>query len=347
MNIVWLSSRVLGSDLCSTTQIQLANGLVSKGHSVDFYSPGNSVANAFNHHSIERSSRRGFQARSVVKKLHEHLDEINSADVVLIDWPIFSQAKKIKPPVVLIDRGPPADNGILAMLQWRPWRKAWSITNKGTTVSSAHRNFVIEQTKYTNDSIKIIPAGVDLDLFQPAKKEGPIKLAYHGRVDVHRGVMSLPMVLAGLQLQGIDATLHIHGSGNAVERLRNIGMDGLVVTDAIPHEDLAAKLATYDIGFLPMPDHKVWSLASPLKRSEYLASGMVVCGIDHAGHQIEGSGDWMQLFSQKEFITSTVDWIKSLDRDALENLQNESRKYAEENLSWSHSVDALESMILS
>ena len=37
MNIVWLSSRVLGSDLCSTTQIQLANGLVSKGHSVDFY----------------------------------------------------------------------------------------------------------------------------------------------------------------------------------------------------------------------------------------------------------------------------------------------------------------------
>ena len=35
------------------------NGLVSKGHSVDFYSPGKSVANSFNHHSIERSSRRG------------------------------------------------------------------------------------------------------------------------------------------------------------------------------------------------------------------------------------------------------------------------------------------------
>ena len=120
MRVFWLSSRVLGSDLCSTTQIQLANGLVSKGHSVDFYSPGKSVANSFNHHSIERSSRRGFQARSVVKKLHGHLGEINSADVVLIDWPIFSIANKIKPPVVLIDRGPPADNGILAKLQWRP-----------------------------------------------------------------------------------------------------------------------------------------------------------------------------------------------------------------------------------
>jgi len=347
MNIVWLSSRVLGSDLCSTTQIQLANGLVSKGHSVDFYSPGKSVANAFNHHSIERSSRRGFQARSIVKKLHEHLNEINSADVVLIDWPIFSIASKIKPQVVLIDRGPPADNGILAKLQWRPWRKAWSKANKGTTVSSAHRQFVIERTKSTNESIQVIPAGVDFELFQPSPKEGPIKMAYHGRVDVHRGVMSLPMILAGLQLQGIDATLHIHGTGNAVERLRNIGMDGLEVTDVIPHEDLAAKLAIYDVGFLPMPEHKVWSLASPLKRSEYLASGMVVCGIGHAGHQIDDSGDWLQLFTQKEFITSTVSWIKSLDRESLTALQKEARNYAEQNLSWSHSVDALESIILS
>ena len=186
MNIVWLSSRVMGSDLCSTTQIQLANGLVAKGHSVDFYSPGKSVANSFKHHSIERSSSRGFQARSVVKKLHEHLDEINSADVVLIDWPIFSIAKKVKPQVVLIDRGPPADNGILAMLQWRPWRKAWSKANKGTTVSSAHRKFVTDKTKFAGKSIQVIPAGVDLELFQPGKKDGPIKLAYHGRVDVHR-----------------------------------------------------------------------------------------------------------------------------------------------------------------
>jgi len=347
VNIVWLSSRVLGTDLCSTTQIHLANGLVSKGHSVDFYSPGNSDANAFNHHSIERSSRRGFQARSVVKKLHEHIEEINSADVVLIDWPIFSIANKIKPQVVLIDRGPPADNGILAMLQWRPWRKAWSKANKGTTVSLAHRQFVIDKTKCAGESIQVIPAGVDLDLFQPGKKDGPVKLAYHGRVDVHRGVMSLPMILAGLQLQGIDATLHIHGTGNAVERLKKIGMDGLEVTDAIPHEDLAAKLATYDVGFLPMPEHKVWSLASPLKRSEYLASGMVVCGIDHAGHQIGDAGDWLQLFTQKEFITSTVSWIKSLDRDSLTALQKVAHNYAEQNLSWSHSVDALESIILS
>ena len=347
MNIVWLSSRVLGSDLCSTTQIQLANGLVSKGHSVDFFSPGISVGNSFTHHSIERSSLRGFQARSIVNNLQVHLDEINSADVVMIDWPIFSIATKIKPKVVLIDRGPPADNGILAKLQWRPWRKAWMKASKGTTVSSAHSRFVLEQTKLPEKSIEVIPAGVDVELFQAGKKDGPIKLAYHGRVDVHRGVMSLPMILAGLHSQGVEATLHIHGTGDAVERLKTMELEGLEVTDALPQEDLAAKLATYDLGLLPMPENKVWSLASPLKRSEYLACGMVVCGIDHAGHRIENSGDWLQLFLQKEFITNTVSWIKSLDRDRLSALQQDSRKYAEENLSWAHSVDALESMILS
>ena len=347
MNIAWLSSRVLGSDLCSTTQIQLANGLVSKGHSVGFYSPGNSDTNSFNHFSIERSSRRGFQARSVVKNLHEHLDDINSADVVLIDWSIFSIAGKIKPNVVLIDRGPPADNGILSMLQWRPWRKAWSKANKGTTVSAAHSRFVIEGTKSPEKSIQVIPAGVDLELFHAGKKGGLIKLAYHGRVDVHRGVMSLPMILAGLHSQGVEATLHIHGTGDAVERLKSMELEGMEVTNALPQDDLANLLSKYDVGLLPMPEQRVWSLASPLKRSEYLASGMVVCGIDHAGHQIDSSGDWLQLYAQKDFITSTISWIKSLDRDRLSEMQQEARKNAEENLSWSHSVDALESIILS
>ena len=347
MNIAWLSSRVLGSDLCSTTQIQLANGLVSKGHSVEFYSPGNSDANAFNHHSIQRSSRRGFQARSVVKKLHDHINEINSADVVLIDWPIFSIASKLTSPVVLIDRGPPADSGILSKLQWRPWSKAWSKASKGTTVSPAHRQFVMARTECMAEPIQILPAGVDLELFQSSQKEGPIKLSYHGRVDVHRGVMSLPMILASLHSHGVEATLHIHGTGDALERLKSIELEGLEVTDALPQEDLAHLLSKYDVGLLPMPQHKVWSLASPLKRSEYLASGMAVCGIDHSGHQIEGSGEWLQLFPQKDFISSTVEWIKSLERDKLSRLQKESRKFAEQNLSWAHSVDVLESLILS
>ncbi len=347
MKIVWLSSRFLEGDLSSTTQIQLANGLVTKGHTVDFYSPGESTGNTFQHHQIKRSSIKGLQSRSVAKTLKKRLNEFKDADVVLIDWPIFSIAKEIDVPVILMDRSPPADRGIFARLQWSRWFKAWSKAIRGTVVSDAHRLFVANKTQTPKASIGVIPAGVDLDLFQIGQKVGPIRMVYHGRVDVNRGIMSLPMVLAGLQSRGIEATLHIHGSGDAVKRLKNIGMEGLEVTDAIPQHEVAKLLSNYDVGFLPMPVNKVWNLASPLKRSEYLASGLVICGINHEGHRITNSGDWLQLFDQVEFITSTVNWISSLDRQLLTALQKESRLYAEENLSWTHSVDVLESMISS
>ena len=338
---------MLGGDLCSTTQIQLANGLVSKGHSVDLYSPGKSVGNLFEHHSITRSRIRGLQSRSVVKHLRGRANEFKNADVVLIDWPIFSIATLIQKPVILMDRSPPADKGFLAKLQWPKWMKAWSKAIRGTVVSSAHREFVSEQTQTPKAPIGVIPAGVDLELFQMGEKDGPIRMVYHGRVDTNRGILGLPMILSGLRSKGIDATMDIYGSGDAVERLRKVGMPGLEITDTIPQEELAQKLAKYDVGLLPMPEDKVWNLASPLKRSEYLASGLVVCGTDHDGHRIKNSGDWLQLFNQDEYISRTVNWLSSLDRQLLTALQKESRSHAEENLSWSHSVDALESMILS
>ena len=159
--------------------------------------------------------------------------------------------------------------------------------------------------------------------------------------------MALPMILAGLQSNGIDASLHIHGKGDAIKRLKNITLDGLEVSESVSQQEIAGLLSGYDVGFLPMPENDVWSLASPLKRSEYLASGMVICGIYHGGHYIEDSGEWLQLFNQETFIKDSVKWITSLQRSRLTSLQQQSREYAEKNLCWSHSVDVLESMILS
>ena len=347
MRIAWLSSKNLGGNLSSITQTKLANGLASRGHNVSFYSPGTILNSEFNHYPIPRSDMRGFQARSVVKNLHKHLEDINSADVVLIDWTLFSIASKIKPRVILIDRSPPADRGFLSKVQWHFWKKSWKKATVGATVSDAHTNFVVKKTKFNSRKIKSIPAGVDLELFQSNVKSDKIKLAYHGKVDVNRGVMALPMILAGLQSNGIDASLHIHGKGDAIKRLKNITLDGLEVSESVSQQEIASLLSGYDVGFLPMPENDVWSLASPLKRSEYLASGMVICGIYHGGHYIEDSGEWLQLFNQETFIKDSVKWITSLQRSRLTSLQQQSREYAEKNLCWSHSVDALESMILS
>ena len=347
MNICWLTSRVIGEDLCSTTQMNLANGLVESGHELTFYSPGKSQENKFRHININRNKIKGLQARSVVKALIKYKSSISQADIVLLDWPIAKIAKEIEIPTILIDRGPPADRGILAYIQWKYWKRAWKNASRGTVVSAAHRDFVYAKTGMPSASIGIVPAGVDTDLFKMGEKSGPIKLVYHGRVDLKRGVMSLPLILAGLQKRGIDASLHIHGAGDAFNRLSKIELDGFEITHSLPQSELAHKLSTYDIGLLPMPVDKVWNLASPLKRSEYLASGLAVCGIDHSGHAIDGSGKWLQLFEQEKFISSTVDWIESLDRQLLTAYQKESRSYAEECLSWSHSVEALEAMISS
>tara|TARA_B100001741_G_scaffold200093_1_gene165176 strand:+ start:423 stop:1466 length:1044 start_codon:yes stop_codon:yes gene_type:complete len=347
VNIAWLSSRVLGEDLCSTTQINLANGLFSKGHKIVLYSPGRCRDEKFRHVEISRSSIRGLQARSVVKNIRRYHKEIEKSDVILLDWTLGSLIDKFSKPVVLMDRSPPADKGILSKLQWYGWKKAWSKAIKGTAVSIAHRSFIIEQTGMPSASIGILQAGVDTEIFSNGIKDEKIRLVYHGRVDKARNVLLLPKILDGLKHKGIDATLHIHGEGDAVNQLKNIRLEGLEVTGPIGQEELAKKMSTYDVGLLPMPENKVWNLASPLKRSEYLASGLVVCGIDHSGHRLKDAGDWLQLFEQDDYIKQSIDWLSSFDRQQLDANQKDAREYAEKYLSWSHSVDALESMIVS
>ena len=196
-------------------------------------------------------------------------------------------------------------------------------------------------------SIGILQAGVDTEIFSKGVKDEKIRLVYHGRVDKARNVLLLPRILDGLKHKGIDASLHIHGEGNAVNQLKNIGLEDLEVTGPMEHEELAKLISTYDIGLLPMPENKIWNLASPLKRSEYLASGLVICGVDHSGHRLKDAGDWLQLFEQDDYVKQSIDWLSGLDRQQLAANQKDARKYAEKHLSWSHSVDALESMIVS
>ena len=102
-------------------------------------------------------------------------------------------------------------------------------------------------------SIGILQAGVDIERFFRGEKDDIIRMVYHGRVDNSRNLMLLPRILEGLQQKGIDATLHIHGIGDATNRLQNIGLEGLEVTESITQSELANLLSSYDVGLLPMP----------------------------------------------------------------------------------------------
>ena len=345
--IVWLSSRFLGNDLCSTTQINLANGLFSRGHNVTMYSPGKDETVLFEHVTISRSKIRGLRAFSIRRSLKSKIREIESADIILIDWPLASLIKKIKGKTILIDRGPPAHRGVFARMQWPYWRKAWNIAKYGTTVSEAHKKFVMGNTNTTASEITVIPAGVDCELFHPREKSTTLHLVYHGSLDKNRSIMSLPSLLTEAKITDLDIQLHIHGQGDSLDKLTSLNIDGLEVTSKLEQKDLANRLGSYDIGILPMPENKVWNLASPLKLSEYLASGLIVSGVDHSGHRMNNTDGFVKLFEEDDLITSTVNWLKELETPKLRELQANARKKAEEDIDWSKSVDLLENMISS
>jgi glycosyltransferase involved in cell wall biosynthesis len=152
-----------------------------------------------------------------------------------------------------------------------------------------------------------------------------------------------------LEKSGVESTLMIIGEGNYFSKLEAEFKDSknIQILSKLPQSQLSSILSRSDIGLSPMPEYGAWKVASPLKLSEYLASGMAVCGIDHAGHRLKDSGDWFQLFEQSKFIDKTVEWISDLNREKLTHYQELARRYAEKHLSWSHSVEALESLIIS
>lgn len=347
MEVAWLTARVLGSDLCETTQIELANGLSSLGIKLKLYSPGSIANQQFEHIPIKRSRIKGLQTYSVQKGIQSHLHEINQSDFVLIDWRLSGIIRKIVPQYGLIDRGPPADKGILSRFQWKSWSRGWRLADKGCVVSKAHKKFVENRVPKQDRPITILEAGVDTKLFGIGERTGPIKMVYHGRVDNHRGLQEVMHIMNILNSKKADFRLFIHGDGNLLESLKKLKSHNIEVTNKLTHDEIASRLGNYDIGLLPMPSNEIWSLASPLKRSEYLGAGLVILGIDHSGHRLERDCDFVHLFNESTFIENAVSWLTELDREQLNKSQRQARIFAEENLDWHHSVELLFEMISS
>ena len=55
----------------------------------------------------------------------------------------------------------------------------------------------------------------------------------------------------------------------------------------------------------------------------------------------------MNLVEQRDFHDKAIAWFAALDEKSMEALGEKAREYAEANLSWEKTVDALEQAILS
>lgn len=363
MRIFWFSGRSL-TDLCATTQTSLASGLIQRGYRLTFINPdekGSHTDWPWEHQAIPINALPGLRSRTLGNKMKAWFmqQKIDTDCVVLVDWrvakpliPLFVQKSL---PWILIDRSPPADKGVLSALQWPSWKRSWRhVSNDGASlgcvVSEKHSEFVSEKTGVLGSSIVTLPAGVDLDQFQPSKRFTELTLVYHGRLDRHRGVLSLPMLLQKMRAKGIAARLMLIGEGDAFASLEAMAArnESIEVHASLPQKALASLLSQCHVGLLPMPEQKMWTIASPLKRSEYAASGLLIFGLNHSGHRFNEDGlDWMNLVEQHDFHDEAIAWLGSLDENMMKTLGEKARAYAEVHLSWEKTVDALEQAILS
>lgn len=362
MKLIWASVRK-SSDLCSTTTFSLLNGLSQRGHEITFLSPKPFDENTpWNNIKLQQSTVKGFHASSLAASARDWFKALPVDDNqrIIIDWPLASKLgahlNKFGHRVLLMDRSPPADPSIFGKLQWRHWKRAWSMVDSGVfsdgfVVSEAHANFAGKYCRRRN-CIHVLPAGVDTELFQPISKPTDLEapsFVYHGRLDKHRGVLALPLLVQKLRSSGKEATLTLIGEGDAVRGLQNIADNNgwFSVIETLKKKELASQLANHDIGLLPMPDSTVWRLASPLKRSEYLSSGLLVYGIEHGGNQLsEQKEGWMKLVDRSIFHDACEPWIDSLANVDVSQLRNDARSYALKKLNWNITVDAMERLLV-
>ena len=366
MNIAWVTVR-RWNDMCTTTTDALIRGLVNRGHDVTVLNAdevGSHDAFAWKHIPLQQSKWPGRKAATLAKNARTWFKQHADAefDVILVDWPlapVLGQSLANRNcRLVLMDRSPPADATFLARLQWRSWKKAWSmmkkgVFSKGLVVSKAHQGEVVRHIGVNNQNVHSIPAGVNLEEFHvaPIRKDGPWKFVYHGRLDKHRGVLALPMLMRRLANSGFDVHLTLIGDGDVLDVLQAMaeGDPLLSVFSHVPRLDIPGYLEKQHIGLLPMPATRVWSLASPLKRSEYLAAGLLVYGVDHSGHRIDGASDaWFKLSPQEDFHEGAREWMEelsTLSEKALQERSDMARSHAEAHFSWENVVETLENVL--
>ena len=350
MNVLWLSVRRFGKDLCGTTQIALLDKISQYSEQVEIWARGEyEPSQNWGLVSFPDDSKIGFQTKNLAKHFLLSEQDFSKFQHVLIDWPLVRYlGKKVNEfeSWSLIDRSPPADKGIFSKLQWRDWKFAWkkyrdSENSKlAMVVSREHEEFVKNKIGKSVDNITIVNAGVDINKFNSSnhRSMNPLKLVYHGRLDVHRGVLSLPFISHILDQKGIKHELHLIGNGNASTKVGEMIKDNesIYLHDSMTHDEISRFLQGCHIGCLPMPsDYEMWKISSPLKLSEYLSSGLLVVGIDHTGNRFDEDLKSIYLEPKESFIKGSAEWIKSvLDDGNFAELSQLSRKFAENNLDW-------------
>ena len=165
-------------------------------------------------------------------------------------------------------------------------------------------------------------------------------MVYHGRLDRHRGLLACVMLAQKARNEGLEVDAMFVGEGDLLPTLQRLADETRSSTCARRWNKrcLPPCLGRVTSGLLPMPKRTAWMLASPLKRSDFLASGLPVFGIDHQGHRLAGvDSAWFTLAAQEDFHADgrgfcAATWTQTV------NTQPQPERTQKTNLGWSISV---------
>lgn len=168
----------------------------------------------------------------------------------------------------------------------------WTISQADAViaVSAALREHVVA-LGVPGERVHVVPNGVDPELFRPAPRAadvrhrwglngGPI-LGFVGGYQPWHGVHLLPLLLGRLLPRHPGLRLVIVGDGRGRDAFeREIAASGLgdhvLLTGALPHEEVPALIREFDVAIAPYPQPRHDFYFSPLKLFEYMGCGVSV-----------------------------------------------------------------------
>jgi glycosyltransferase involved in cell wall biosynthesis len=179
------------------------------------------------------------------------------------------------------------DGLLFKLLLWQERASAWFADAVLTVSEPVKRHLLVEQHGLDAQHITVIANFADdrLFAFRPQPPLGrPIRMVFHGTILERYGLRPAMHALSRVRDRG---ALHLTliGEGDFSEELHRLIAE-LDLRDIVgfdnrmyPLHDMPARLAPFDLGFVPMERSSVIDYALPLKLLEYTSLGLPSIGV--------------------------------------------------------------------
>jgi glycosyltransferase involved in cell wall biosynthesis len=300
-----------------------------------------------------------FHEKEIKKQIQEFKPDVIIAFGILNAYLGMQQAKKHDIPFVyyIIDH-------LHTLLPNKLTRKTAEQFEK-QTIKGADKIFVINKglkdyaVEMSGDinQISIIPAGVDLEKFNPQVDGSPIRekygikkddilLFFMGWIYDFSGMKEVAESLSITDNENIK--LMIVGEGDLYKPLlkmksENNLNDKLILTGKIPFQEIPKHIAAADICLLPAYKNETMMNIVPIKIYEYMAMGKTVIATNLPGIQKEfGLNNGINYIENSSDVLEKSLWLK--ERNGLESQGEKAYSYVHD-LSWDSITDQFENLL--